>query len=99
MIKKIHLIAVVVIGIMIGMALGIAVTNTVADPGYTPIEIVVPNEGATIHKNAPLTIVTERLNDVCCSGPAKITVYIETMGAGGEIIASGSVLVNLAQHP
>ena len=63
--------------------------------GYTPISIIVPREGWNINKNAPLVLVTQRLKDVCCSGPVKITVYIETCGDGAEVIAGGSVLVNL----
>ncbi len=61
--------------------------------GYTPISIIVPREGWNINKNAPLILVTQRLNNVCCSGPAKITVLIQTYGPHAEIIALGSVNV------
>ena len=61
--------------------------------GYTPIDIIAPRTGQNINKNAPLHIITERLNDVFGVGPAKITVIIETCGPEGEIVASGSVNV------
>ena len=89
-------IALLLIGIVAGMVMGIAVTNTMANPGFTWIDIRVPREGATVHKSAPLTIVTERLDEVTGIGPAKITVYIETTGPSGEIVAAGIVDVNLA---
>ncbi|GAH21390.1 unnamed protein product, partial [marine sediment metagenome] len=76
--KKIQLIAVLAIAVLAGMVLEAAVTNTSADPGYTPITIRVPREGADVNKNAALTIVTERLPHVFGTGPAKITVTIET---------------------
>ena len=61
--------------------------------GYTPIDIVTPKTGKNINKNAPLHIITERLNNVCCDGPTRITVTIQTCGPESEVIASGSVIV------
>jgi len=55
------IIAILLIGIIVGMIIGISVTNTLADPGYTPIDVLIPREGATIRKNAPLFVITERL--------------------------------------
>ena len=75
-------------------------TKELEEPGYeplsyTPIDIIVPREGRNINKNSPLCIITQRLNNMCCSGPAKITVIIETVGDEAEVIASGSVYVLL----
>jgi hypothetical protein len=58
--------------------------------GYTPISLLIPKDGKHIHKNAPLVILTERLTDVCCSGPIVIEVTITTCGPAAEVIASGS---------
>ena len=91
-------IALLLIGMVAGMVLGVAVTNTLADPGYTPITIRVPRDGADVNKNAALTIVTERLPHVFGTGPAKITVIIETIGREPEVVASGEVYVNLVQR-
>jgi len=80
-----------------GMVLGTVLPTVLANPGYTPIEIRVPKEGKEINKNAALTIVTERLDDVFGIGPAEITVAIRTIGPRGELVASGSVRVFLVE--
>ena len=93
---------VLLIGIVVGMVVtasvvfGISVPSTPSNPvGYTPVGIRVPREGAEIHKTASLVIITERLTDVCCVGPAEIEFCIKTIGPNAELIASGSVDVLL----
>ena len=90
------------IGVVVGMIVtssvvfGISVPSTASNPvGYTPVGIRVPRDGAEVNKNAPLVIVTDRLTDVCCAGPAEIIFTLKTIGSDAEIIASGEVDVLL----
>jgi hypothetical protein len=96
--KKTQLIALLVIGIVAGMVLGTVLTTVLANPGYTPIEIRVPREGQEVNKNEHLVIVTERLSHVYGTGPAKITVTIKLTGRMPEVVARGSVNVNLVKY-
>ena len=95
-IMKKKTIAILLIGIIAGMVIGITATSTLANPGFTWIDLRTPKEGETVNKNAPLIIVTERLDEVTGIGPAKITILIETTGPIPETVAAGIVNVNLA---